>query len=59
MIIDPAHNGCSLALLRELYVALHLLNDLHHVNLLGGDDVADIGVDDCIFLEDLLALEVD
>jgi hypothetical protein len=59
VLIHPAHNGSALALLRQLDVALDLLDDLHHVDLLRGNDIADVGVDHCILLEDLLALEVD
>ena len=59
MLVDAAHDSGAVALLRELDVALDLLDDLHHVDLLRGNDVADVGIDDCVLLEDLLALEVD
>lgn len=59
MLVDPGHDGRALALVGELNVALDFFDDLDHVYLLGGDDVADVGVDDRIFLEDLLVFEVD
>lgn len=59
MLVDAGHDGRALALLGEQDVALDFFNDLHHVYLFGGDDVADVGVDHCVFLEDFLVFEVD
>lgn len=59
MLIDLGHDDGALALVGEFDVALDFLDDFDHVDLLGGDDVADVGVDDGVLLEDLHVLEVD
>lgn len=58
MFIYSRHDGRALTLTREEDVALDFFYDLDHVYLLRGDDVADIGVDDCVLLEYLLVFEV-
>ncbi len=59
MLVDFGHDDGALALVGELDVALDLLDDLHHIDLLSRDNVADVGVDDRIFFEYLHVLEVD
>lgn len=58
MLVDPGHNGGAFALMREEDIALDFFNDLDHVYLFGGDDVADVGVYHCVFFEDFLVFEV-
>jgi hypothetical protein len=59
LLVDPTHDPSSLALLRQLNIALDLLYDFNQVNFFGGDNVSDIGVDGGVLLKDFLVLEVD
>lgn len=58
MFIDSRHDGSPIALLGQLDVALDLLNDLHHIYLLSGDDISNVGVNHHIFFINFLVFKL-
>lgn len=58
MLVDFPHNGGALTLLGKFDVAADFFDDFHEIYLFCGNDIADIGVDDCVLLEYLLILEI-
>lgn len=58
LLVNFMHYVSALAFLRELDVALHFLDNLHKVDFFGRDDVADVCIYYCIFLEDFLHLKI-
>lgn len=59
VFVDLVHYGGALALFGQKDIALDFLNNFYKVDLLGRDNVSDVGIDYGFFFEYLLKLEID